>query len=1338
MTGNIEERREYARQVISCKAILRIPGKSFFPVLIKDFCAGGLLLVQEDKKQHAIGQRFASEQILELLLQEPSLSTPVRVKCVHVEKYALGVQFMQNGQACVAALVGFDHRQSVEASALIPRQNALKTATTVVICDRLANRVASCLDAALSQFFKVIFDVKHDPDVLMNIRGAVAVNEVLDFLKLNSRDYISHCIDENRLFFKNLQLDVTVKKTETEFENKKMEVTTLNLVDKVDFEEWLSAKLVANKSDAEIKNEWQALLIRLGFLVGRVIDHKTIPFSPVILCERLREQILASSGHPPRNVVNKIYTLFYQHVLSQLLILVEQLNVDLAAAGCLPGADVYKPLPAHNNFSVPRKPIKKDVEKSDIEKNDVEKVNASAGISAGTGGSLALSQGVRFVVLEKKIETTEKKLDAVSNKFVSLENKIDTTEKKMAAVSNSAAITNMSFLRPEQSITAYPISDSLSHARFLSSKALRAVKHLLNMQQALLSPVDIRKQQQADAEYGLSPVDLLDMINRLQLEVATGAQYLQAGLRAALESHLIDSNHLTMSQLLSLSVVEKIFQILKENAEFDKSLHDILDPLALLVFKALLIDDTLLRDEQHPVRQVINAIAYLGCRSGVKIRGVQQLLQQAVKILLRDFDRDHLIFLKILTPLLQQIVDIRASYQRNLHRVQDRYDGMYKIERARKMTLAAIDSLLLGKRVAPLLLNILDMGFRDALCLAHAKQGENSKFWKIGLLAIEELAVITANNNANWSLLKLQPSNLFKLVQSAFNNFSDKKQEQAAVLAILQQVIATRKGIAEADLLRYQPLIQSTEKSLSNISVEGKWSDRIQCIKVGDAFLVGLVGHLKVIANCAWIAPDRSRYVIVDHSGVVIADSSSVALIEKFSKRQWRLSDIEDLPIFDQGLDILIEKIYNELTHHVARDELTGLLNRKGFENEINACLHAAQNASADHVLAYFSLNQFNILNAACGFDAGDNFLKIFSKQLLMNINEHVVMARLGGTEFGLLLKHYDEQAALRFVEALLEKIQALKFEWENKIYQVGVSFGVVRLHSGYLDVRKALQDSQLAASIAKDKGGRRIHVLIDDQHQAAKIDHISSWVTKIDEVLATDALRLRIHKIQSITEHGSPSKVKPHYEVLLSIGDGDQFLPPFEFICAAERYQRIGEVDSWVIKKVFEWLISHQEEQAEIGMLSINLSGYSLNDGRLMKYIFEAFASSKVPCEKICFEITETVALTDLDDVVDFMVELKNLGCFFALDDFGTGSASYQYLKRLPIDFIKIDGSFVREMKHNRQDWAMVKSITDLGHLMGIRVIAEYVEDEETLEQLKIIGVDYAQGYHIEKPKWL
>ncbi|MGB4342261.1 MAG: GGDEF domain-containing phosphodiesterase, partial [Moraxellaceae bacterium] len=282
------------------------------------------------------------------------------------------------------------------------------------------------------------------------------------------------------------------------------------------------------------------------------------------------------------------------------------------------------------------------------------------------------------------------------------------------------------------------------------------------------------------------------------------------------------------------------------------------------------------------------------------------------------------------------------------------------------------------------------------------------------------------------------------------------------------------------------------------------------------------------------------------------------------------------------------------------------------------------------------------------------------------------------------------------------------------------------------------LRAAEEACAQAKAAGGNRIQVYQPDSEELTRRDNVMVWVAKLNQALEQERLTLRCQRIQAIHPERFRDEL-PHYEILLGMrDDGGEDLPPSEFVQAAERYNRMLAVDRWVVDSALHWLKDNPEKFARIGMVSINLSGHSLSDAKMMSYLFDRLLEYGLPPEKICFEITETTAISNLPDAVDFMREMRKAGCRFALDDFGAGHATYNYLKHLPLDFVKIDGAFVKDIATDENDFAMVRSINDLAHYMGIQTIAEYVEDDAILARLSEIGVDYAQGYGIERPRWL
>jgi EAL domain-containing protein (putative c-di-GMP-specific phosphodiesterase class I) len=358
-------------------------------------------------------------------------------------------------------------------------------------------------------------------------------------------------------------------------------------------------------------------------------------------------------------------------------------------------------------------------------------------------------------------------------------------------------------------------------------------------------------------------------------------------------------------------------------------------------------------------------------------------------------------------------------------------------------------------------------------------------------------------------------------------------------------------------------------------------------------------------------------------------------------------------------------------------------------------------------------------------------------RQLGMLLPEQVrkgdTLARLGGDEFGVLMERCSIMQATRVANALLDAIRNLQFHWEDKTFNVGVSIGVVPINETSESITAVLSTADSACYAAKDGGRNQIHVYQEDDVKIAQRQGEMQWVARIQRALDDDRFELYAQPITTVEPSESPPA---HYEVLLRMQDErGQIVLPGAFLSAVERYNLSARLDNWVTRNAFEWLVRHPKCMEDLDLLAINLSGHSLGDGQLMGHIVERFKEGRIPPEKICMEITETAAITNLTSATRFIRMLKEWGCRFALDDFGSGLSSFAYLKNLPVDFLKIDGLFVKDILDDPIDYAMVKSINEIGHVMGKKTVAEFVDSEDILRALRDIGVDYAQGYAVGRP---
>jgi diguanylate cyclase (GGDEF)-like protein/PAS domain S-box-containing protein len=423
-----------------------------------------------------------------------------------------------------------------------------------------------------------------------------------------------------------------------------------------------------------------------------------------------------------------------------------------------------------------------------------------------------------------------------------------------------------------------------------------------------------------------------------------------------------------------------------------------------------------------------------------------------------------------------------------------------------------------------------------------------------------------------------------------------------------------------------------------------------------------------------------------------------------------------------------------KLSWQASHDSMTGLVNRAEFERRLKQLVDLACEEQSQHALLYLDLDQFKIVNDTSGHVAGDELLKQLAVLMHSLVRDSDTLARLGGDEFGVLLANCDQEHALRVAQSLRERIKEYRFIWREQVFEVGVSIGIVEINADLNDISLLLSHADIACYAAKDDGRNRVHVFQPDDDALMQRRSEMLWLSKIND--AMEQCRLELFG-QAIVSLSSKVAVSLWHETLLRLRDEQGHLvPPGAFIPAAERYNLMPMVDRWVIARAFSFLARDERGEGTVpSRLSINLSGASINQEDTSAYIMQQLDIFQLDPTRICFEITETAAISNLTRAYRLMHDLKGVGFCFALDDFGSGVSSFNYLKNLPVDFLKIDGSFVRDMLTDSVDEAMVEMINQIGHVMGIRTIAEYVESEEVLQILTRKGIDFAQGYHLHRP---
>ncbi|HEY1492227.1 MAG TPA: EAL domain-containing protein, partial [Steroidobacteraceae bacterium] len=462
--------------------------------------------------------------------------------------------------------------------------------------------------------------------------------------------------------------------------------------------------------------------------------------------------------------------------------------------------------------------------------------------------------------------------------------------------------------------------------------------------------------------------------------------------------------------------------------------------------------------------------------------------------------------------------------------------------------------------------------------------------------------------------------------------------------------------------------------------------------------------------------------VLVTRAGHEVAIQQSTAPI---CDRQGRV--IGAVTVFH---DVTKERrLKRALAWQASHDALTGLINRREFDSRLQVALLSAQRGEGSHALLYIDLDQFKVVNDTCGHQAGDRLLRDVTGLLQTHVRASDTIARLGGDEFGVLLAGCTPEQATRIAEGVRQAIRDFRFVWGASTLSVGASIGIVQIKADTENVANVMSAADIACYAAKDAGRNRIHVYGADgvSHRHREMH----WVSRVTRAAEDGRLELFFQPIVALAGAGG----RPFYELTVRLrDDSGELVPPGEFIPAAERYNVMSAIDRWVLGRALGLLRERLRQGQVLPLLAVNLSGTSLNEQSFVDYVLQSVGEPEI-AGALCFEITETAAVTSLSNARFLMSELKSRGAKFSLDDFGTGVSSFVYLKTLPVDFLKIDGQFIAHITQDPINRSMVEAIGKVGRALGIATVAECVESEAVLAELKVIGIDYVQGFHLARP---
>ncbi|MWV13587.1 DUF1631 family protein [Pseudomonas sp. R-28-1W-6] len=755
-------------------------------------------------------------------------------------------------------------------------------------------------------------------------------------------------------------------------------------------------------------------------------------------------------------------------------------------------------------------------------------------------------------------------------------------------------------------------------------------------------------------------------------------------------------------------VVAELFQHIEQEqgiaAEIKPALRRLMAPVA----QAAMLEPAAFADATHPVRATLDKLIRLCEFSDPPNHALEQRVQQLIEGIVEDYQGDSAVFNRCHDELEQLLAVQQRAYHNNAERVRQYNRGRDALQQAREQVGRELAGLF-GEQAPQVLLDWLEAGWRDLLVHELIRHGQDGAEWRDDLALIRQL-----NDSLRAPAKGGESAPLLEQLRQRMENFQPGQYRHTPVLKQLQRQLAGEQAVELVGLAEPapEPTPQSPDPALQ------RWRERVQQLGEGDWLVTQRGQHLQLV----WANAASDHYVLVDRQGREAGSFTAHELTKQLAAGWIGSSAPEGQGVIQDHLENIVGKLYRDIAYARSHDELTGLLNRSSFEATVAQAL--ASNEPCAFI--YGHIDQFSVLNSSFGPLAGDTYLKQTASLLAEQLPATATLARVGGVDFAVVVPQADQARASQLAEQLRAAIEANPLEWQGHSHGVTMSLGIV-LTSECHDVINLFRDLQIACNTAKEFGRNRTHIYTDEIDGART--GLMAIAGRVDDIVERGELSLRVQQI-------APAAVSdtqlPHYEVLLVM---ENELKLLDFISAAERYNRMTKVDRWVLKRVFTELAQHPGIWARCSGVSVNLSGSSLNDDKMLEFIEALFEDYAVPAHKICFELTETAAVANLTKTADLVRYLQRFGCTFSIDDFGTGFSSYEYLKRLPVDYVKIDGSFVKEIERSPSDLAMVKSINEIAHVLGRKTIAEYVESHSIRQRLAALGIDYVQGYGVQMP---
>jgi diguanylate cyclase (GGDEF)-like protein len=849
---------------------------------------------------------------------------------------------------------------------------------------------------------------------------------------------------------------------------------------------------------------------------------------------------------------------------------------------------------------------------------------------------------------------------------------------------------------------------------------------------------------------------IADVLGEMQTDKSRRSEvHASASLREYLANNqstllgLQGTSGLSADSLNQLDLVDNMFGSINSHMDVNTQMKPVLGDLQIPMARLALTEPQFFLDRSHPARGLMDKLAKLTASANFPNKALETRIERVIDQIVSNYENDSEVFESALGEVEKLVNQQERALSRNVDRVVKTQQGNEKLRLAQREVAQVLNSRITPPTAPSALVKLIDGGWRDLLIITHIKEGPESQAWhehiKTMDLLVQWLDEQTEGIVDEYRTIQrgLEAEPLIDMIDQQISAALPTNIDHESALAELRETLSGRMPIELVEVAATEVEDAARPGKLRN-KIESlprlrRWIHRVEQLETGTWLSYKDSEGKKKRMQLAWISDDKDRYIFVNERGQKNADLGAVQLARQLGRGVQPPPSVDKMSLIDRSMFDTLENVQKSLSFDKNHDSLTKLINRAMFIDQMNRAFRHAQRKGTQHAVLYLNIDKFSLVNDIYDNVNGDHVLIEFARLLSQLHGRKTSSARLEGDEFAVLLLDRDLEQAEHYAQKIRSDIESSSIEIDGERVSFTVSIGIAPIVDYCEGVDEIINSAREAMQAAKQLGRNRVETFSEDSEQTQRRQRVQAETRReIKQTIETDRFMLRAQPIVQtrVEDNAEPSL---HYELLLGLAEPDGTLSsPQEFIENAERYGYMTEVDRWVVREAFKWISHLIDSQKVIPNISINLSGTSVTDDAFLEYLLEQISEFGVGTNRLCFEITETGTISNLVKAADFVRTLRNIGCKFSIDDFGTGLASHNYLRELPVDYVKIDGTFITSIVENRNDYAMARSINDLAHFLGQETIAESVENDAIIDTLKEIGVDYLQGWGIGKPKLL